>query len=99
QPLAAVEADLDRERKPGLDARMHEAEQRMDLVVVQVQALAAARLEIDELALALPHDLVAQAGLDGADPADQALADPVGPSDLARHRLLAHPARRQVADR
>jgi hypothetical protein len=40
QPLAAIQADLDPERGPGLDAGMHEAEQRVDLVVIEEQALA-----------------------------------------------------------
>ena len=38
QPLPAVQADLDAEREPGLDARVHEAEARMDLIVVEIQA-------------------------------------------------------------
>jgi predicted transcriptional regulator len=33
----AVQADLDGKRTPALDARMHEAEQRMDLIVLEIQ--------------------------------------------------------------
>src|SRR3984885_6340187 len=49
QPFLAIETDLHGEREPGLDARMHEPEYRMDLVVV----FAMTRLKTQVLALAV----------------------------------------------
>jgi hypothetical protein len=40
KPLAAIEADVDAEREPGLDARVHEAEDGMNLVMIKVYTLA-----------------------------------------------------------
>ena len=40
QPLASVEADLDVEGEPGLEPDVHEAEPRVKVVVVEVEALA-----------------------------------------------------------
>src|SRR5215469_9257296 len=40
QPFPSVEADLDGEREPGLNASIEEAEDRMDLIVIEEQALA-----------------------------------------------------------
>jgi hypothetical protein len=35
QPFPSVEADLDGEREPGLNASIEEAKDRMDLVVIE----------------------------------------------------------------
>jgi len=40
EPLPTVDADLDAEREPRLDAGIHEPEARVYVVLVQVQALA-----------------------------------------------------------
>src|SRR3989442_13656673 len=40
QPFPSVEADLNGEREPSLDAGIEKAEDRMDLVVVEEQAFA-----------------------------------------------------------
>jgi hypothetical protein len=40
QPFPSVEADLNGEREPSLDAGIKKAEDRMDLVVVEEQAFA-----------------------------------------------------------
>ena len=44
QPFSAVEADLNGEGKPGLDAGIEEAEDGMNLVVVEEQTFAGAQL-------------------------------------------------------
>ena len=85
QPLPAVQADLDGEGEPSLDARMHEAEDRMDLVVVEIQALAMTRPQLQMLGLAVADDVIRQAGFDRRQDADQALLDPVLPA-IARAR-------------
>ena len=40
QPFPSVHADLDGEREPGLNASIEEAEDRMDLVVIEEKAFA-----------------------------------------------------------
>jgi hypothetical protein len=40
QPFPSVEADLNGEREPSLDAGIEKAEDRMDLVVIEEQAFA-----------------------------------------------------------
>jgi len=42
QPFPSIDADLDGEREPGLNASIEEAEDRMNLVVIEEQAFARA---------------------------------------------------------
>jgi hypothetical protein len=99
QPRPAVQADLDGERKPGLNAGTHEPELPVDAVVIEMQALAPPRLQLQALGSAIAHDLVGQAWLDRRENADQPLLDPIRGRDLAGDGFLVHRARRQIADR
>ena len=99
QPLAPVDRDLDREGEPGLDARTHKAEDRIDPVLVVVEALALARPQLEPLRVPVAVDLVAHAGLDAPQHRDESLLDPVARRDLPRPLVLADPARRKVHDR
>jgi hypothetical protein len=92
QPLPAIEAHLDREREPRLDAGVHEPKHRIDMVVVEVQAFAPLRHQIDALGGAVTHDPIGPARLHRAENADQALLDPIGRRDLPGDRLLARRA-------
>src|SRR5437867_13289255 len=40
QPLTTIEANVNAEGEPGLNACMHEAEERMNLIMIQMHALA-----------------------------------------------------------
>jgi hypothetical protein len=99
QPLPAVEADLDGERKPGLDAGVHEAGHRVDLVMIQMQALAVTWDQLQAFGLGVAHDLIPQAGFDSGEDADQSLLDAVRPGDFAGDLFLVGGARSQIADR
>ena len=78
---------------------MHEAEHRMNMVVIQKQALAMTRYQLQTFAVMVAHDLIRQAGFDRGKNADQPLLDAVGPGDLAGDVLLAGRTRSQIADR
>jgi hypothetical protein len=98
EPLAAVEADVDAEGEPGLDAGVHEAEDGMDLVVVQVQALALAVADLQLAGLVVLVDLEGHAGIDAAQHADEAFADVVAGGDLPGDVLFAVLGRIEVTD-
>jgi hypothetical protein len=99
EPLSAVHADLDRKREPGLNAGVQEAEERMNGVVVQEQALADAGLELQVFGVAVAVDLKGAARLDAGQHTHQALSDAIFNSDAAGDVLLTGFGRCQVADR
>ena len=71
EPFPAIESNLDLEGEPGLQAHVHPAEGRVQVVVVQVQALA--RLAADgAAAVAIGHPVEGPARLEAAQDADQA---------------------------
>lgn len=77
QPLAAVEANLDVEGEPGLEPEVHEAELRMEMVVIVMQALAWAHEEFALARRSVGSNFVAEAGFGGAEDADEARGDAV----------------------
>jgi hypothetical protein len=83
EPLVAVEADVDREGEPGLQADMHEAEDGVDLVVVQVQALAWAVDDLEFLGGAVAVNLEGHALFDAAQDPDGSLGDAIALGDGA----------------
>jgi hypothetical protein len=99
EPFPAVQADLDREGKPGLDPGVHEPEPRVEPVVVQEQALAPPRDEFQVLGRGVAVDLEAPAGLHAAQHAHQPGADAVAGRDAAGDLLLARLRGGQVLDR
>ena len=99
QPLAAVQADLNRKGKPGLNAGAHEAQHRVHPVVVQEEALAVARLQFQFLGLAVAVNLEAPARLHTTQHAHQSVANPFPGRDAAGHFLLARLAGGQVLHR
>ena len=64
QPLASVDADLDAEGQPSLDAGVHEAEDGVDEVMIERQAFARTADEFQMLGGAVAKDVVARAGFD-----------------------------------
>ena len=75
---------------------MHEPEDRMDLVVVEVQAPAVAWPQVQVFGLPVAYDVIRQARLNGREDADQALLDAVLPGNRPGAIFLADGARRQV---
>ena len=98
EPLAAVDADINSEGKPGLDAGVHEAEDRVDLVVIQVQALALAVMDFQFAGLAILGHLEGHAGIDAAQHADQSGAYAVAGSNFASDVLFAIAGGVEIAD-
>ena len=100
QPLPAVEADLHGEREPGLNPHVHEAEDRVQQVVVDMEALARTQLESALLQVWRSVVLEAHAGLDGLERADQPrLFQRMLREQLARQILFARAARGEVEHR
>ena len=78
---------------------LHEAEPRMDLIVVEVQALAIARFCLDPLAGTVAHDLKRPARLYSGQHADQPLLYVVARGDPAGDVLFVAGGRGQVLHR
>src|SRR5206468_1279139 len=97
QPLAPVEADLDVEGEPGLEAGAHEAEDRVSPVLVDVQALARPQAEPPLGAVLGAVVLEAHAGLDDGERADEAPLDRVLLEQAPCEVLLARRGELQVA--
>ena len=91
QPVVAVEADLNREGKPGLQAQVHEAQLPVNEVEVETQALASG---VDETRtpLAIDH-LEALAGFHRGKDADESLRNPVADGNLPGSLFLAYGTR------
>jgi hypothetical protein len=96
QPLPAVQADLNRKGKPGLNARVHEPEFGVYRVVIKKQALAWFDRQFQLLGLPVRPHLEAPAGFHARQHAHHALTHFVLGRDPARNLFLAHLAGRQV---
>lgn len=97
EPLAPIDADLDVEREPALDARMHEAEDGIDAVVIEMQTLAALGAELGYAGFLIAAHGERRAGLDAGQQGDQPLSDAVGTGDLVGDGVFVRLARREVA--
>src|SRR5207245_4481915 len=85
--------------EPGLNAGVQEAEDGINDVVVQEQALADTRLELQVLRVTVAVDLKGAARLDATQHTHQALGDAIFNSNTPRDSLLTGFGRCQVADR
>ena len=99
QPVAAVEDDLDLERRPGLDADVHRPVDRVVEIEVLVQALAEGGSQFEVFGLCIAMDLITAAGLDATEDGDEAVgAELFRRGEAADEVLLALRARREVVD-
>src|SRR3974390_820707 len=98
EPLAAIHADIDAEGEPGLDAGVHKAEDRMNLVVVQVEALALAVGNLQLLGVTVVNDLEGGTGIDTAQHANEAALDAIPGGNLPCDVLFAQMAGVEVAN-
>jgi len=77
EPFPAVEADLNIEREPLLQASVHEAEQGMDGIVIEMQALSPSADEFELFGLRVQMCPEREAGFDTAEHADETLLDTI----------------------
>ena len=99
QPLTAVDADLDLERKPALQSQVHEPKLRVQMVEVEMLALAAFQLELEFFGLAITAEKISAAGFHAAKDTDQAVLESVLVDELPNQGFLAGTARGQVTKR
>ena len=99
QPLPTVDADLDVEREPRLDAGVHEAEVRVQEVLVEVQALARDQSEPAGGTVRRLVVLEAHAGLDRLQDADEPVVDGVLLEQEPGELFLVGRAPLQIPDR
>src|SRR3990172_5243517 len=98
EPLPAVEADLDGEGEPGLQAGAEEAEDPVPVVLVDVETLPGPKAEAALVGIRRAVILEAHAGFDRLEGADQALVHGVFGEQAAGEGLLVYRAGLQVAD-
>jgi hypothetical protein len=94
QPVPAIDADLNVEREPRLEPDVHEAEKRMHVVMIIVQALAWAHEEFEFFRGSVWPDFITDARLGGAKNADKARRDPVTLGDGAGMGFFVAAAKR-----
>lgn len=98
QPCAAVHVNIEREREPGLKACAHEAENGVDPVVVNEQALPDIANKAKLFCLAVARHAPRQTGLDGCQSANRPAGNTVLERDGAGNLLFALFAVAEVAD-
>jgi hypothetical protein len=97
EPLPAVEADLDGEREPRLEAGVEEPEDAVAVVLVDVEALPRPEPEAAFMRIRRAVVLEAHAGLEGLERADQAFVHRVFGKQASCEGLLVDGAGLQVA--
>ena len=98
EPLPAVEAHLNGQGKPGLDPGVHETELGMKKIVIEVETLAAMRLDQEPFGLPVAVHLEGLTGLDAAQDADQTLGQLVPGGYVPSQVVLAHLTGSQIVD-
>src|SRR6266516_7953920 len=99
QPFTSVHTDLDVEGEPRLEACVDETEDRVDEVLVDVQALAGTELQATFVAVLRTNVLEGHAGFQNREHADQPFIHRVRGQNLSREIFLALTRRTQVSDR
>ena len=89
QPESAVEANIDAEGIPGLQADVAAAHPRMFVIVIKVEAFALLEDGRQPAAVALAAHGQGQAGFDGGEHGDEAGVHMVAPGDVLDELLLA----------
>jgi len=99
QPFPAIQTNLDGEREPALDTRMHEPKNGIDPVMIEKQAFPSPGLEFQFLLLGIPEYFVTLARLHRGQNTNQSLLDSVLLGNLPSHLLFARLGRVQVQQR
>ena len=87
--MAAVEAHVDPEGKPRLEAQVHEPEGRMIEIEIEVTALARLNFDFDMLGLGIAHHLKGHAGFDAIENGNQSIGDFIAGGNVPGQVLLA----------
>src|SRR6266700_4519208 len=98
QPLPSVQADLDGEGKPSLNARVHETPAGMNRVVVKKQAFSPTLHQVQLLRLPIAVDLKTPAELHRRQDGNQPLANALLGGDLPRQGFFVRLRGSQVLD-
>ena len=87
QPFVAVDVDLDRERQPGLQADVDQAELRIEEVIVEHALLPGSADELGPFGAG--HECEGRAGFLGAEDADESLGDALVADEVLGPLVLA----------
>ena len=98
EPLATIHAHLDREGKPGLHVRGHEAEPPVDPVMVEELAFAVPRGHFEDFLFAVAVNLERPTRLDARQDADKSVGNAVFAGDPPGIIVLANAGRTKVVD-
>ena len=96
QPLPSVQADLQGERKPGLQAGVHETEPGMNEVVIEVEAFPLPSHQFQAFHFSIPAHGETPAGLHAAQYTDQPRSNTLARREGAGHVLFADLAGSQI---
>jgi hypothetical protein len=99
QPFPSIEADLDQERKPALQPQVHQAELRMQMVEIEVLALAALELKFQFFGLAITAQKIGPAGFNTPKNPDQAFLQMILFDEFPGQRFLAEMTGAQILKR
>src|SRR5579863_2686758 len=88
QPFAAIQADMNRKRQPGLQPQVHKPQSRMQHVEVIMRALPPEHAQFEPQGLGVRADFKRDAGLDTFEDADQPFGHLVGLGDRQSQFLL-----------
>ena len=89
EPLATIHIHVDGQRQPRLHPHVHEAERPVDVIEIEMQALAFAGDRVDLFADAIPMDVVRATRFDARQHTDQAVGDAVARHDRAGDGFFA----------
>jgi hypothetical protein len=87
--VASIEAKVDPKRKPGLQAQVHEPQNRMLIIKVVMEAFARLQAQFQELSIPVALDEISQAGFDTTPDANETALDGVTAGEITSQGLLA----------
>lgn len=98
KPFAAVQADLDGEGEPTLNAGMHEAKQGVNQIMVESEAFSETGDKFQFFDVAVAMDIETHAGFNAGQDSNQSGGDPVALSDPAGDGFFVGVAGRKIFD-
>ena len=98
EPFATVETDLNAEGQPALDARAHEAEDRINQVMIESQAFAKTGRQFQPMGIRVAVDIKTQARFNRGEHGNETFLDAVARRDLFGDGLLVCVAGRKILD-
>lgn len=98
EPFAAVDAELNGEREPGLNTSVHKTKDRIDHVVIKSEPFAQAGHQFQPFGVAVAINLEAGARFDAGENGNEAFGDSVFLGDLQRHLFFVGLAGGKIRD-